>query len=447
MKNYYEILRVPENIPAQELVKVGRQRLQECSVEHIFAGKKMGIDYTEEDWKRANVRYADVIEAYQILKDEQKRAEYDRRINAIRQQRAQQQARREAQQQAQEQARTRQNVHSGQGKYEQTGQRRQENTSRQGYTGQYEQRNRATQSTGSTAQRNSNRGRYENNGTTRERRRKPKSAMGQMIDQFKEVRKEEKDYPLFERHQNLNRRVRKEFHKNVNSVPSEIVYQLANGVLHVSYEFIHQLRKLGYINEDSVPKYVFRNRKLVAAALAATLIAAVPGTGSDIQAFPTPETGIEQTQETTDTTIEETIEVVIEEPTIQMIRYYEVEKGDSLSYLANTTGVKVYEIQESNGRIGSDKIFAGETLILPYTIDRENLNYYTIMIPAKGMSCAELARQYRTDEQTIINLNEEAVAYVGNEYIIITDTAVVPNFITLEELATMQQTAAGHMMP
>ena len=63
------------------------------------------------------------------------------------------------------------------------------------------------------------------------------------------------------------------------------------------------------------------------------------------------------------------------------------------------------------------------------------------------MSCAELARQYRTDEETIIKLNEETVAYVGNEYIIISDTAVVPNFITLEELANMQQTAAGHMMP
>ncbi len=44
-------------------------------------------------------------------------------------------------------------------------------------------------------------------------------------------------------------------------------------------------------------------------------------------------------------------------------------------------------------------------------------------------------------------LNEEAIAYVGTEYIILTDTAVVPNFVSVEELDMMRQAASGHMMP
>ena len=190
---------------------------------------------------------------------------------------------------------------------------------------------------------------------------------------------------------------------------------------------------------------MFRNRKLAAAALAVALMASMPGGGEDLQAFPTPDTTISQTQDQTDqTTVEETMGIVYEEPTVRMIRYYEVEKGDTLSYLSTTTGVKVYEIQEMNGKVGTDKIFIGENLILPYTIDREDLHYYTITIPAKGMTCRELAKQYRTDEQTIIDLNKDAVAYINTGYTILTDTAVVPNFITVDQLEEMKTAAENY---
>lgn len=455
MKNYYAILGVPENATTEEIVKIGRKVVQQNSVDHIFAGKIMGVDYTEEQWKRANVRYADVIEAYQILKDETKRIQYNQRLSAYRRQRSEEQA-----------ARARQNVNSGQGYYNHqaqdsyarqsqssyTGQR----TAGQGYTGQHQQRTQRTQNSqrtqgGAHTQRNPRSGKYARTDNTMERgqrrTRRQKGAFGKMIDSFKEVRQDEREYPLFERHQDLNRKVRKEFHQNVKSVPGEIVYQMANGTIHITYEFIHQLKKLGYFNEDSVPKYVFRNRKLAAAALAVAMMASMPGGGEDVQAIPTPDVTITQEQTTDETTIEETMGIVYEEPTVEMIRYYEVEKGDTLSYLSTTTGVKVYEIQEMNGRIGSDKIYIGETLILPYTIDREDLQYYTIAVPAKGISCRELAKQYRTDEETIIMLNKEAVAYVDGRYIVITDSALVPNFVTVAELDTMKQAASEHMAP
>ena len=70
MKNYYEILGVPENATTQEIISNGRRQAQKYSVDHVFAGKRLGIDYTDEDWKEANRIYADIIEAYQILKDE-----------------------------------------------------------------------------------------------------------------------------------------------------------------------------------------------------------------------------------------------------------------------------------------------------------------------------------------------------------------------------------------
>lgn len=430
MKNYYEILGIAENASMQEVVSVGKRRLQEYSVEHLFAGKKLGIDYTQEDWNKANNVYAEVIEAYLILKDENKRIQYNHRLKDYRRQ--------VAEQAAQAQARARQNFGTGQEYSRQNSQ----TSSNQQYTrqrrapGQHEQKR--TQ------------GRYERTQTDNtmkrsQKRHKQKGAFGKMVDSFKDVRRDEKEYPFFERHQDLNQKMRKEFHRNVKSVPGEIVYQMANGTLHVTYEFIHQLRKLSYFNEDSVPKYVFRNRKLAAAALAVALMASMPGGGEDLQAFPTPDTTISQTQDQTDqTTVEETMGIVYEEPTVRMIRYYEVEKGDTLSYLSTTTGVKVYEIQEMNGKVGTDKIFIGENLILPYTIDREDLHYYTITIPAKGMTCRELAKQYRTDEQTIIDLNKDAVAYINTGYTILTDTAVVPNFITVDQLEEMKTAAENY---
>ena len=110
VKNYYEILGVPENISAEDLTKIGRQRMQQYNVDHLFAGRIMGIDYTEDQWRRANARYADVIEAYQVLKDQTKRKEYNARLGEMRRQKAQEaeQARRDAQ------ARARRNVNSGQ---------------------------------------------------------------------------------------------------------------------------------------------------------------------------------------------------------------------------------------------------------------------------------------------------------------------------------------------
>jgi DnaJ-class molecular chaperone len=76
----------------------------------------MGVDYTEDQWRRANARYADVIEAYQILKDQSKRKEYDARLSAMRRQKAQEAAAEQARRDAQ--ARARQNVNAGQGYYD-----------------------------------------------------------------------------------------------------------------------------------------------------------------------------------------------------------------------------------------------------------------------------------------------------------------------------------------
>ena len=264
-----------------------------------------------------------------------------------------------------------------------------------------------------------------------------------MIGSFKEVRAEEKQHPFYERHKKLNEYIRDEWHQNIKNVPGEIIYQMANGTLHVTYEFIHQLKKLKYINEDSLPKYVFRNRRLAAAAVAAAIMATSGGAGNGNETIiieqPPAITITEETPAPEEEIMDE-YEIVYEEPTVQ---YYEVVKGDTLSRISTRTGVKVYEIQEANNRVGSDKIYIGETLRLNYTIDREDLMFYTLTVPANGMTCAELAKMYRTDEETIRMLNKEAVAYINTGYTVLTDTAVVPNFITVEELDMAKEFLSG----
>lgn len=472
MKNYYEILGVAENAPTTEVVQKGRKLLEEYSVDRKFAGKQMGMDYTMDEWKEANNAYAQIIEAYQILKDENKRTEYNLKLRAYRRQLYQTQQQRAQQQATQEEPRhrtfydqetdrsyrytdrteqtTNRNPRTGryQGAHEQPKGRTQGAYERQRRQGAYEQSRRSQGAYATGSQRTQRYSKSHTDNTMERghsRVRKEKGAVGKMIDSFKEVRQDEKAYTFFERHQDLNRNVRREYHKNVHSVPGEIVYQMANGTLHVTYEFIHQLKKLAYINEDSFPKYVFRNRKLAAAALAVAIMAGsnASDTNGMINIEQPPAVTITQETEVEDTTVMEQ-ELMFEEPTIKMTQYYEVEKGDTLSEISTNSGIKVYEIQDANNRIGTDKIYIGETLILNHTIDREDLHYYTITIPAKGMLCSELAKQYRTDEETIIRLNKEAVAYINSGYTILTDTAVVPNFITIEQLDMMKQTATGH---
>lgn len=491
MKNFYEILGVPENATTSEIVQKGRRLIQEYAVEHRFAGKRMNIDYTMEEWREANNIYAQIIEAYQVLKDERKRTEYNNKLLEQRRRQSQQTSQQTTQRRTYGQtepfhANTREQdgYRSQDAQSSQTRQRRYRSeryqTSNEGYgfgqrqstQGSYSTGQRTTygsygptgqrtrQSTYTTAgqrgystqnaqgtQRTQRYSRTHTDSTmerSQKRGKKAKGAFSKMIDSFKEVKQDEREYPLYERHQDLNGRIRNELHKNIKSVPGEIVYQMANGTLHVTYEFIHQLKKLKYINEDSLPKYVFRNRKLAAAALAVALMASAPGGEGNETIIIEQPPAVTITQETqVEDPIEEEYEVVYEEPTVQMTEYYEVVKGDTISRISTRTGVKVYQIQEDNNRVGSDKIYIGETLVLNRTIDREDLQYYTITVPAKGMTCAELARMYRTDEETIRMLNKEAIAYINTGYTILTDTAVVPNFITVEEKDVIKEMMSG----
>ena len=550
MKNYYEILGVSETATTAEILQKGRKAIQEYNVDNIFAGKQIGVDYTNEEWQKANNKYAEVLEAYKTLKNELSRAEYDRKLREERRkaqstvqndgsifdnplgqatprQRKYRSERYQSASRGFEQGttqntsrttskgttqssydsfgqRTTQNGYNPYGQrqaqsgynpygqrqtqsgYNPYGQRQTQNGynpygqtqaqsgynsyggqgQNQDYYGGYDSYgDRESQASYRTAgSRTAQRGyatpnnkntqrtqRYSKKHTPNDmekgqKRIKKTGAVGKMIGSFKEVRAEEKQHPFYERHKKLNEYIREEWHQNIKNVPGEIVYQMANGTLHVTYEFIHQLKKLKYINEDSLPKYVFRNRRLAAAAVAAAIMATSGGAGNGNETIiieqPPAITITEETPAPEEEIMDE-YEIVYEEPTVQMTQYYEVVKGDTLSRISTRTGVKVYEIQEANNRVGSDKIYIGETLRLNYTIDREDLMFYTLTVPANGMTCAELAKMYRTDEETIRMLNKEAVAYINTGYTVLTDTAVVPNFITVEELDMAKEVLSG----
>ena len=54
------------------------------------------------------------------------------------------------------------------------------------------------------------------------------------------------------------------------------------------------------------------------------------------------------------------------------------------------------------------------------------------------MSIEDFAKEYETNVGTLETLNPEAIDYNGSQYVISTDSLVVPNFITKEDFEVLK---------
>ena len=235
------------------------------------------------------------------------------------------------------------------------------------------------------------------------------------------------------------------------TTPEEVMFQLKRGSLHVAYETLIQLNKLTHITDDSVVKYVIRNRRLAGTVLAACIaVGAVGAANSNVEQPSQPSYSTSSRTESEDVDLPDeiiigatdTTETVAKEQDYTVYRTYTIKYGDTLSELAEDASCSVEDIQYYNGIWNPSYIKAGDDIVIPYTIESDELEYSTATAyVSKDMTLEQLAAKYSTTEGSIITLNEEAIGESGE---ILSDTLLVPTFATQEEIKSAKAEAESY---
>lgn len=398
-KDYYKILRVARNATQQEIKKAYR----ELSFEY-HPDRHATENLTEEELNKLNELQQEINEAYSVLKDEKSRTrydfEYDEYLEELREEEERVQRERE----------------------------------------EAERRERARQRANSTRSKRTK----ESSQEQRKKRRHKNSTYETMKDNvyeaYKEIKEEEQENPFRERHHNLNINFHREYATKADTVPKVIVFYMAEGTVHVASEFLYQIDKLKYITQDSIPKYIIRNRKMAGVILSVVILSNILGGTSmktaTVKEVPVTTTTIEQS---TDEEIA-SIETVEENTKITLTRNYTVRGGDTLSDLSYESGSSIQAINNMNGFSEDNQtIYYKDTMKIPYIVNSEDLQYYIQTVNVNNKSLSDIASDFDTDVETLIRLNPEAIETVqGNVYIIISDTLIVPNFISKDDLYEMK---------
>ena len=279
---------------------------------------------------------------------------------------------------------------------------------------------------------------------SRRRVKANKSFWQNVKDSYREVKIDERKNSFAKRHARMSQAFDETYQDKVTSLPKEILFHTGKGTAHVFLEGFYQLSRLSYINKDTVTKYVIRNRRLVALALALGIITSCgwfqPKKEEEAPvATKVVEIHVPDETEPVETTVEG------EEPRLVLTRYYTIERGDTLSRLAYNANSSVEELKQIN-EYDSDKIYAGHKMIIPYTIDREDIDYYTETVYINDFSIEEIARAYETDVETIVQLNRGYIVYSNGEYHATTYYILVPVFYSKVEVQEIKdtKTATNH---
>ena len=376
MKNYYEILGVTFDATQDEIKKAYRDMM-----------KKYHPDkHTEENSEFYENKTKEINEAYEVLGNEQRRREYN--IDYVLYE--EREARRKERKEQEKQQRTR----------TYTSNRTNEET-RKYRTNKQKSRKNSRQKVSDD------------------------SFFSSVRKAYKEVKSDESTNPFKIRHKNLNKKFYKKHARKVDSTGDLIAFRIGQGIVHISAEVLYQLSKLSYINKDNVVKYVLRNRRLAAAIIAGFIITSnIPSQSNNVDytdAVYTVAGQVVDNQEDEN------------DADFTLIRNYTVKTGDSLSSLSNMSLTRIDDIKRINN-LDSDMLYVGDVIKVPYIVSKNDLQYYVQTVDTNGMSIKDLAYIYETDEETLYNLNKEAIRLVDDEKIIMSDTVLVPNFISSYDL-------------
>ena len=263
------------------------------------------------------------------------------------------------------------------------------------------------------------------------RMKEKKSFWKNVKDAYREVRIDERNCSFKKRHARMSEAYDEKYASKVTSLPKEVLFYTGKGTAHVFLEAFYQLSRLSYINKDTVTKYVIRNRRLIAAA---ALIGILASCGGPAKEEPVPEVpAITAEAEEPKETEPIVIEIPAEEPRLVLNRYYTIVAGDTLARLANTSNSSVEELKRVNG-YEDDKIYFGRKMLIPYTIDREDLEYYTESVKMNDFTLEEIARAYETDLETLYQLNHGAIIRANGVYYAMSNSILVPTFPTKQEV-------------
>ena len=136
---------------------------------------------------------------------------------------------------------------------------------------------------------------------------------------------------------------------------------------------------------------------------------------------------------------EKELSQMVKEPQVDMVRYYTIKFGDTLTSISKKTGIPQSKIQSDNGIIDPNKIYTNQNLQLVYSVNADDLKYYTNEDSVNGRNIYEIAGEYNTTPFTLYKINEDNItSNLDGSYSINSETISVPNFITPEELASVK---------
>ena len=376
-KNYYKILNVAENATDGEIKLAYRGLIFE------YHPDKIKQTHPEIDAETAN-RISQIINsAYEVLKNPDKRKEFDEELAALRRQREQARAAEEYRRQREE-ARARQQEQERENAYSRAQNAWQgtygyeTNYTRNSYTGDANQRANAN-SHRQTSQGTRQKTAYSASRKYKRAKKNPyvKATFTKFKSKLADIFSEENinDCKLIAR--NIAKRIKRIYQKE----PRGIMLGTINGILIATILF----------NVFSVNN----NEKMEEPIIPDTTIT----------------TEIENDVTTPNITYEEPI--IIEDETYELTEYVTAKYGDSLWDFEQRYGVPIDDIKRDNN-LTSDDIIAGVDYKIIKEVSEEDLEDYSVNYAYSGETVSDLARKFNTNEETILNLNKDVIDENGN---------------------------------
>ena len=237
-----------------------------------------------------------------------------------------------------------------------------------------------------------------------------------------DVKNDEEKHSFSIRHEKVNKIYSKNFENDLDNKASELLFKAGRVVAHILHEGYNFGTKFAIGKNESKTRYVLRNRKFL---LGLGLASALAISNASCREFITSPFNIQSESE--------------DENFVTFIRKYRIQEGDTLLQIAYDSKVDVNKIYRFNGSFNPDLIKAGEILLIPYRISEENLRYFKKSVYVDDKNITEIALENETNVSTIYEFNKDAIMKNGDNYTILSDTLLVPDFKSNQEIEDMKK--------